>query len=675
MKARGTDGQEALAPFSQAYIDPSCHTAPCAMDFGLVNAPPGQQVRQDEHEVVNSAGGFVYAVDDMARALRFLILGTEGGTYYVNKQQLRLGNAQCIVRLLEAGRGPELVDLIISVSAGGRAAQQMSTMLALALCAKRGDAATKKQAFGALRRVCRIPTHLFCFIEQCTRLSPGNGKGFGRAQQRAVAEWYNSKAAPSLAFMATKYMKRGGWSHRDVLRLGHVKPTDRAHNALYAFLTEGKSALSKPGLWSAPSHEQGEGQKGQEQEQEQGQEQKQEQEQGQEQEQEQEQLAEIHHFLSSLKQLNSVQHVNDVVNAIRELNLAREHVPTHFLSKKKVWMAMLPGMPITALMRNLATMTRIGLFSAQQPEQFTAQQPESDANDDSVGNSNPCKLPKLCYENTQDKGRGKKDRGDEERKRRRQQAIAEDALTQAEREHALEVVCQKLTSAENIRRGKVHPFNALLALKTYSLGCGFRSSQRWSADPRIQAALETAYANSFAAVEPTGQNFLLALDVSGSMGSRLMNSPLTAMEASAAMAVITRRTEEHVHVVAFAQDLVPFDFAREATVEEVSRATRQFWFGATDCALPMLYAKHHRMDVDVFVVYTDSETWIGDEHPAEALRDFRRVMNKPSAKLIVVAMTSSGFTIADPNDRGMLDVVGFDTNTPLLMAEFARGNL
>jgi len=27
-------------------------------------------------------------------------------------------------------------------------------------------------------------------------------------------------------------------------------------------------------------------------------------------------------------------------------------------------------------------------------------------------------------------------------------------------------------------------------------------------------------------------------------------------------------------------------------------------------------------------------------------------------------MTSNGFTLADPNDRGMLDVVGFDTSVP-----------
>jgi 60 kDa SS-A/Ro ribonucleoprotein len=35
-------------------------------------------------------------------------------------------------------------------------------------------------------------------------------------------------------------------------------------------------------------------------------------------------------------------------------------------------------------------------------------------------------------------------------------------------------------------------------------------------------------------------------------------------------------------------------------------------------------------------------------------------------------MTSNGFSIADPNDAGMMDVVGFDTAVPTVMADFIR---
>jgi 60 kDa SS-A/Ro ribonucleoprotein len=75
--------------------------------------------------------------------------------------------------------------------------------------------------------------------------------------------------------------------------------------------------------------------------------------------------------------------------------------------------------------------------------------------------------------------------------------------------------------------------------------------------------------------------------------------------------------------------------------------------------------------VDVFVVYTDSETWAGSIHPVQALRRYRERMGI-AAKLVVVAMASNGFSIADPEDPGMLDVVGFDAAAPQLIADFAR---
>ena len=84
----------------------------------------------------------------------------------------------------------------------------------------------------------------------------------------------------------------------------------------------------------------------------------------------------------------------------------------------------------------------------------------------------------------------------------------------------------------------------------------------------------------------------------------------------------------------------------------------------------MLDAITHKIPVDVFIIYTDNETWAGAIHPFQALRQYREKMGIP-AKLIVVGMTATQFSIADPNDAGMLDVVGFDTATPNLIADFA----
>jgi len=92
--------------------------------------------------------------------------------------------------------------------------------------------------------------------------------------------------------------------------------------------------------------------------------------------------------------------------------------------------------------------------------------------------------------------------------------------------------------------------------------------------------------------------------------------------------------------------------------------------GGTDCALPMVWAAEQRVPVDVFAVYTNSETWHGDIHPAQALACYREQMGIPT-KLIVVGMTANKFSIAAPDDAGMMDVVGFDTAAPQVMADFA----
>jgi hypothetical protein len=58
--------------------------------------------------------------------------------------------------------------------------------------------------------------------------------------------------------------------------------------------------------------------------------------------------------------------------------------------------------------------------------------------------------------------------------------------------------------------------------------------------------------------------------------------------------------------------------------------------------------------------------------PGRTLADHRRASGI-DARLVVVGMVSNGFSIADPNDSGMLDVVDMDTATPQLVSDFARG--
>jgi hypothetical protein len=97
-------------------------------------------------------------------------------------------------------------------------------------------------------------------------------------------------------------------------------------------------------------------------------------------------------------------------------------------------------------------------------------------------------------------------------------------------------------------------------------------------------------------------------------------------------------------------------------------------FSATDCSLPMVRALENKEHVDAFVIYTDSETYMGKIHPQAALEQYRKVMGI-DAKLIVVGMTSNCLTIADPTDINTLNLAGFDTATPRLINDFIAGGV
>ena len=92
-------------------------------------------------------------------------------------------------------------------------------------------------------------------------------------------------------------------------------------------------------------------------------------------------------------------------------------------------------------------------------------------------------------------------------------------------------------------------------------------------------------------------------------------------------------------------------------------------YGGTDCALPMIEALRHRWMVDAFIVVTDRDTWAGNVSPLEALQLYRQ-RTGIGAKLIVIGLASQGFSLADPSDGGMLDLIGFDAYTPRRVHEF-----
>jgi 60 kDa SS-A/Ro ribonucleoprotein len=245
-----------------------------------------------------------------------------------------------------------------------------------------------------------------------------------------------------------------------------------------------------------------------------------------------------------------------------------------------------------------------------------------------------------------------------------------------------------LTDSDMIAATRLHPIQYLLASVTHregqmqrnnNSGYGWMYSpsrvKSWTTNPVIADALDAGFHEAFKAVTPANKRTLIGLDVSGSMGAAALGIDLSCAQVSAAMAMVTARLEPYYQIRGFATDFKDLGITPTQDFGTVMRKISNQNFGGTDCALPMTWALENKVEVDTFMVYTDNETWAGRIHPHRALEYYRQKMGI-DAKLIVAGVSATDFSIANPDDPdGMLDVAGFDANTPKVIADFSAGRL
>jgi hypothetical protein len=319
-------------------------------------------------------------------------------------------------------------------------------------------------------------------------------------------------------------------------------------------------------------------------------------------------------FLKALLELSKTGETKDAPKAVaimeQNKKIQREHLPTELLNTPQIWNSLLSGMGMTALVRNLGKLSQVGVASSRSQE-----------------------------------------------------------------------IIKMLTDAKNVKESRIHPLQVLVGMKTYSQGKGDLGSMTWPVNSYITTALSTTFRQAFGNITPTGKRFMIGLDVSGSMSMCMCAGAknITPREGSVAMAMMTLHAEgaQNVHIYGFSNIFYNFNgkIRPEMTIQDAIKAT-DVPFGATDCALPMTEAlkmyTRSGVGIDVFCVYTDSETYAPTIHPQVALEEYRRVTGI-DAKLIVIGMVANQLTIADPKDKNTLNLAGFDTSTPELISMFVRG--
>ena len=280
-------------------------------------------------------------VSDIERLARLFNLGSDGAAYQVDSnRQLTPQNASCVTRMLESGHGQEVIDMAIEYGVKGVTAKQKALVLAVAMCARQTrDPRTRTYCYDHLCEICRKPTQLFMFISYClARGWPADypPTRWGPAFRKAISRWYlrfmeMQNGAQRLAVLVTKYRRRHGWSHQDVLRMTHPRACSRESSGVAAvlrYIAKGFGA-AEADLRATD--------------------------------------ADVLLYIQAVEAVKAQRNpesldTGGLAEMIRQHRLVREHVSTRLLHSPPIWEALLEHMPMTAMFRSLGKMSAIGML-------------------------------------------------------------------------------------------------------------------------------------------------------------------------------------------------------------------------------------------------------------------------------------------------------------------------
>lgn len=582
----------------------------------LKSIPVDVSTKISNKQVLNNTGGYVFKADDWHYLNRFLILGSESNTYYQTSQKLTLENAKNVSKLL-ALDGTKVVDTVVQISEEGRAPKNNPALFVLAMAASYGAELPKNDPKYDYSKIVR--EYAYNALSKVARTST------------------------HLFVFATFCDSLRGWGsglQKAIARWYNQMPSYKLSLQVCKYVSrslEGESAWSHRDLLRKvhliPKDEEHAAiykyvTQGREERVKEYLDKKSKQK-----------LTKVVGFSqrewNQFKENKNLRYiyghelakdakaVEELLPLIEEYSLVHESIPTELKRNAEVYEYLLPNMPLEAMIRNLGVMTSLGTLS-------------------SVGNLFP-----------------------------------RDGELKREMNKNVKIVVDKLGNQELLKKSKLHPLVILNALKVYSSGRGLKGSNTWTPVQEIKDALNKAFYDSFKYVESTGKNYLLGVDVSGSMtcGSVSGFESLTPNAGAAAMAMVIANTEKNYHIKGFCSNLVDLPIKASTKLENAMSIAQSMSFGSTNPGALFEWATKNRVDIDVFMVITDNEVNSG-KHPIQLLNEYRSKMNKPDAKLVIVAMTATPFTFANEEvDRNVLNVAGFDASAPQIIADFARGNI
>ena len=265
---------------------------------------------QKEDMKKNLAGGVSFKADKFSSLNRWLFAGSFDNAFYETKESITSANFDTLKDCITENP-VKVAELILNASNKGTMKSQHTCILALVFLSM-GDEVAKNEYKRIFNSVVRTASHLYEFVAYVKQF-----RGTGTIIKKSVNNWIlNNK---DLEYQFLKYQQRNTFSNRDILRIFKPVPRNEVQDSLFSWVV-GKEK---------PIHE-------------------------------------------SLKRIDIYEKLKlgqlsnkEVVDAIIDLGLTQEMIPSNIERDESIWSALFLKMPITATLRNLPTLTRKGILKGR----------------------------------------------------------------------------------------------------------------------------------------------------------------------------------------------------------------------------------------------------------------------------------------------------------------------
>lgn len=199
--------------------------------------PQTQPIPGRESEMIQGrSGGFMFNAGTWKLLRRCLLIGTAQSTYYAGKKELTDDFVEVLRKAI--AKDPNRVAQEILYASDGRSINNSAPIFALVLLSM-GEKPAAKAAFQEIfPGVVRTASHFYEWLSYTKAL-----RGFGKVVREVGKTWLSREDAKGLAYQLLKYQQRHGFSHRDALRLFHVKPPTENHRQLFEWVVRGWEEL------------------------------------------------------------------------------------------------------------------------------------------------------------------------------------------------------------------------------------------------------------------------------------------------------------------------------------------------------------------------------------------------------------------------------------------------